>query len=55
MTHSIIADFWKIGPIVDSASPYSAVGEMKLHTMEKKLIHLPMIESKEKQLAKYET
>lgn len=39
-----IADFRKVGHLVDDCAPFSAIGEMKLHIIEKDLSSQPMLE-----------
>lgn len=50
-----VAGFRKCGLFVDDGAPLSAIGEAKLHTIEKELIFPPTIGPKPDQLATYET
>lgn len=55
VAQSAISDFRKVGPLVDDAAPYSAIGEMELHIIEKQVLHLPVLEPKLKIFANHDT
>lgn len=54
-SNSVSAAFRNVGPLVDDAAPYSAIGEMELHIMSKGLIEPPLIEPKPEMFADYDT